>query len=55
MLDKLLDPHTGLIIWTIISFVVLVILMKKFAWSGILGIVEEREKTIREEREKAET
>ncbi len=55
MLDKLLDPHWGLMIWTIISFAVLVILMKKFAWGEILGIVEAREKALRDEREKAET
>ena len=54
-LDKLLDPHTGLMIWTIISFAVLVMLMKKFAWGPILGIVEDREKALREESEKART
>lgn len=54
MLDKLLDPHTGLMIWTIISFAVLVALMKRFAWGPILGIVEKREKDLREESEKAE-
>ena len=54
MLDKLLDPHAGLLIWTVISFLVLVLLMKKFAWSELLGAVEARERRLREEREKAE-
>ncbi|MFH2202841.1 MAG: F0F1 ATP synthase subunit B [Elusimicrobiota bacterium] len=54
MLDKLLDPHAGLMIWTIISFLVLVLLMKVFAWDAILGIIEAREKGLRDEREKAE-
>jgi len=54
MLDKLLDPHAGLMIWTVISFLVLVLLMKKFAWNAILGAVEARESRLREEREAAE-
>jgi F-type H+-transporting ATPase subunit b len=54
MLDKMLDPHAGLMIWTVISFLVLVGLMKALAWGPLLGVVEAREQALRDEREKAE-
>lgn len=54
MLGKMLDPHAGLMIWTVISFLVLVGLMKAVAWGPLLGAVEAREKNLRDEREKAE-
>ena len=54
MLDKLLNPDQGLIIWTIISFLILVGLLKAFAWGPLLHAIEEREAKMREEREGAE-
>jgi F-type H+-transporting ATPase subunit b len=44
----LLDPHTGLIFWQIIVFVVVLAVLMKFAFPYILGAVEAREQRIRE-------
>ncbi len=42
-MDKLLSPDSGLIIWTIVTFVSLVFLLKKLAWGPLLAAIEERE------------
>ena len=42
----LLDPHAGLIIWTIITFLVVLFVLKKFAWPQLLAVLDEREKRI---------
>lgn len=36
----------GLIIWTIVTFIVLLALLRAVAWKPILGILDQREKTI---------
>ena len=43
----------GLIFWTVVTFVILAFILKRFAWRPILGIIEEREKTIREALEES--
>ena len=43
----LLNIEPGLIIWTIITFVVLLIVLRKVAWGPILTTLEQREQTIR--------
>lgn len=53
-MDTLLNPDSGLIIWTIVSFLVLVGLMKAFAWGPLLGAIEAREAHMREQTESAE-
>ncbi len=42
----LLDPHVGLIIWTIITFLVVLFVLKKFAWPHLLAALDEREQRI---------
>ena len=42
----LLLPHFGLIFWTMLSFIIVLIILKKFAWSPILSSLNEREKSI---------
>ena len=49
----LVSINPGLIIWTIITFVVLLVVLRLFAWKPLLGILEERERTIRESLEQA--
>ena len=44
----LLDIHPGLGVWTILTFVVLAIILKKFAWKPLLHAIEEREKNIQD-------
>ena len=44
----LVTPEFGLIFWTSITFLVLLFILKKFAWKPILGAVNEREKGIKD-------
>lgn len=48
------QPEPGLIIWTIISFIVLLFLLKKFAYKPLLGFMEQRERSIREAIEESQ-
>ncbi|GAB4291546.1 MAG: F0F1 ATP synthase subunit B [Ignavibacteriaceae bacterium] len=50
----LLDINPGLIFWTVITFIILLIILKKVAWKPILTALDQREKSIKESLEKAE-
>jgi len=50
----LVTPDVGLLFWTVISFFVLLLLLRKFAWKPIVGTVDDREASIREALESAE-
>lgn len=50
----LLDVNPGLIFWTIITFLILLFILKKTAWKPILQALKEREDNIRASLEKAE-
>jgi F-type H+-transporting ATPase subunit b len=43
---QLLTPGLGLIIWTLLAFLVVFFILKKFAWPSILGGLCKREQTI---------
>jgi F-type H+-transporting ATPase subunit b len=43
---QLLTPGLGLIIWTLLAFLVVFFILKKFAWPAILGGLQKREQTI---------
>jgi len=43
---KLVSPEIGLIFWMTICFVLLILLLKKYAWKPILKALDEREKSI---------
>ena len=45
--SELINPGIGLIFWMLITFVILLILLKKFAWKPILSAVSEREEGIK--------
>lgn len=51
---ELVNPNIGLIFWTTIAFVSLLILLKKFAWKPILTAIKEREQSIDEALNKAD-
>ena len=53
-MDKLLSPDIGLMIWTIFSFLILVFLLRAFAWGPLLASIDARDNALREERERAE-
>jgi len=50
----LLNVDPGTIIWTIITFLILLVILRKVAWNPILAMIDERESTIRESLEEAE-
>jgi F-type H+-transporting ATPase subunit b len=44
--NALITPNIGLMFWTILTFVVLLIVLRKFAWGPILSGLKERETSI---------
>ena len=49
----IMDLQPGLTIWTAITFLLLLVLLSKFAWGPIVKMLEERERTIRDAIEQA--
>ena len=47
------DINLGLSIWTIVVFVLLLVILRKFAWGPILGAVQDREDHVRSTLESA--
>ena len=47
MNNPLVQPDPGLYIWTILTFLVLVALLAKFAWRPLLAALDERQQAIR--------
>jgi F-type H+-transporting ATPase subunit b len=43
---QLLTPALGLIIWTLLAFLLVFFILKKYAWPSILGGLHKREQTI---------
>ncbi len=52
--SALLRFEPGLMIWTVIIFVVLLIVLRKFAWGPLLAALDEREQNIKEALEQAQ-
>lgn len=50
----LVTPGFGLIFWTVITFLILLFILRKFAWKPILGAVSDRETSIKEALASAE-
>ncbi len=50
----LLLPHLGLIVWTLLAFLVVLFILKKFAWTPILKGLNDRETNIAESIASAE-
>lgn len=50
----LITPEFGLVFWTLITFLLLLFILRKFAWKPILGAVSEREEGIKEALASAE-
>ena len=51
---SLIEPGFGLVFWTVITFLILLFLLRKFAWKPILGAVSEREEGIKDALASAE-
>jgi F-type H+-transporting ATPase subunit b len=44
----LMSPNTGLMFWTLLIFAILFFILKRFAFPGIIGAVEARERSLEE-------
>ena len=49
-----LTVEGGLMIWTVLVFVLLLLILKRFAWPAVLGAVEAREKALEAQLAEAE-
>ena len=47
--NPLVQPDPGLFIWTIVTFLVLLGLLAKFAWRPLLQSLDARQETIRKQ------
>ncbi|ASV07207.1 F0F1 ATP synthase subunit B [Leptospira interrogans] len=50
---SLLDVNPGLVVWTLVTFLVVVLVLKKFAWDVILKALDERAETVQNDIKKA--
>lgn len=51
---ELLTPSFGLIFWTLLAFIIVFVILKKYAWKPILKALNEREKGIADSLETAD-
>ena len=51
---SLIDVNPGVVFWTVVTFIFLLLILKKFAWKPILIALDQRENAIKESLEKAE-
>ncbi|HEX2532142.1 MAG TPA: F0F1 ATP synthase subunit B [Chitinophagaceae bacterium] len=51
---ELLLPGAGLIFWTLLAFLIVFFILRKFAWGPILSSLNQREKTIADSLETAQ-
>lgn len=55
MNNPLVQPDPGLFIWTIFTFLLLLVLLAKFAWKPLLAFLATREEAIKTSLENAQT
>lgn len=51
---ELLTPSFGLLFWTLLAFIIVFVILRKFAWKPILSSLNEREKSIADSLESAQ-
>ena len=54
LFEGLLNDRLGFVIWAAIAFVILLVLLGRFAWKPIMGAISERERSIEDALLKAE-
>jgi F-type H+-transporting ATPase subunit b len=52
-MNPLVQPDPGLYIWTIVTFLVLLVLLGRFAWRPLLDALEQRQEVIRKSLDEA--
>lgn len=50
----LLDPHVGTIVWTLVTFLVVLVVLRATVWRPLLDALDEREKRISDALDEAE-
>ena len=50
----MLTPNPGLILWTFITFILLLVILRKFAWKPLLEALQRREEHVRNSIDRAE-
>lgn len=50
---NLVTPDFGLLFWMVISFAILLFLLKKFAWKPVLKMIKDREESIAQQLDSA--
>jgi F-type H+-transporting ATPase subunit b len=53
-MHPLLNPDLGLWVWTLLAFVIVLFILKKYAWGPIIKSLNERERSIADSIETAE-
>lgn len=53
-MKELIQPSLGLIVWTSVSFLILMVVLRKYAWKPILDAVDERDQKISQAIQAAE-
>ena len=51
--SKLIQPEPGTIFWTLVTFILMLVILRRYAWGPILGALDAREKSIEESLEQA--
>ena len=54
LFEGLLNDHLGFVVWAAVAFIILLILLSKFAWKPIMAAIGERERSIEDALLKAE-
>ena len=52
--NSLFSPNPGLFVWTLVAFLLVLFILKKYAWKPILNSLDEREKSIADSLSAAE-
>jgi F-type H+-transporting ATPase subunit b len=53
-MEQLFTPNVGLMIWTVLTFLILVFILGRFGWKPLLRGLDARENYLREQREATE-
>ena len=51
---NLVTPDIGLLFWMVLSFSIVLVILKKYAWKPILEALQDREKSIKDSLDQAE-
>src|SRR6476661_846334 len=54
LFEGLLNHHLGFVVWSAVAFILLLVILRKFAWKPILSAIDERERSIENALEAAE-